>query len=90
MNTFAITCDHPADGIGTPIYVQGYLVILAVDVAAAEDCQVQSLPVLLLDFRFNLANKAEMFENFVHFRGSCICTEEMLSGFQPASRALVA
>lgn len=46
--------------------IQYYLFFLAVDVPAAEDCLVQSLPVILLDFCFTVANVAKIFENFAH------------------------
>lgn len=37
-DTFAITRDHWAYGIGQPIYAEGYLLIRIVDISTAEDC----------------------------------------------------
>lgn len=90
VNTFAITCNHRADGIEQAIYAKGYLPIFALDVAAAKDYLVQSLLVLLLDFRLALVNVAEIFEEFANHQGGCICTKEILNGFRVASGAPIA
>lgn len=83
-----ITCKHRVDGIGQLIYVEGYLLIPSVNLAA-EDCLVQSLPILLLDFRFTLTNLVEILVNFAQRRAGCICTEEILYGLRPGSDASV-
>lgn len=85
--TFAVKSYHRADGIVQPIYVERYILVLVVDVVAAGDCLVQSLPQLLLDFCFSLEYVVEVIEDFAQRRGCCISTEELLYGFRPASDA---
>lgn len=82
-----VTCDHRLDAIGQPIYVKGYFSILTMTVAAVEDLLFQSLPVLLIEFPFTLANVAEIFEDFAHLQDGCIYKEKLLSSFRPASDA---
>lgn len=63
--------------------------MLYVDITTAEDCIMQSLPILLVNFCLALENISKVLEDLAHRRQLRILSMEILNCLQPAGDATV-